>query len=172
MQYLPNAEVVITDPALYEDLGNSPLMYATEGSAAVDLRSDRDFVLYPGEQITVESGLRIWLKDPNYVGLVYARSGTGTKGLVLGNHTGVIDSDYQGQLYICLYNRHVPVHEHEYSDSDAYEAALEKVTWRVKRGDRVAQYLVTPVVHPNFTVVQEFSNATKRGEGGFGSTGK
>lgn len=110
-------------------------------------------VLQPGEQYMVSTGLRVWINKPGFAGFMFARSGTGSKGLVLGNGTGVIDSDYQGDLKMCLWNR-----------SD------EPIT--VAAGDRVAQLVIMPVMTGyDLEVVKEFEATTARGIGGFGSTG-
>jgi dUTP pyrophosphatase len=110
-------------------------------------------VLGPGEQAIVSTGLRVWIDKPGYAGFMFARSGMGVKGLVLGNGTGVIDSDYQGDLKMCLWNR-----------SD------EAIT--INAGDRVAQLVIMPVLTGyKMEVVESFETETERGTGGFGSTG-
>lgn len=130
---------------------------ATEGSAAIDLRAciDSDsIVLQPGESKLIGTGMALYIGDPNYVGLILPRSGLGhKKGIVLGNLVGVIDADYQGELKISLWNR----------SSEPYT---------IEAGERVAQYAIVPVVRPGFDVVEEFTDISGRGEGGFGSTGK
>lgn len=147
-----NVEVKILDPR-----AKLP-QYGTNGSAGADLRVvlDEPLLLQPGETALVGTGLAIFVKDPNYVGLVMPRSGLGhKKGIVLGNLTGVIDSDYHGELKISLWNRS--------KDGQAVE---------IQPGDAVAQYLVVPVVQVGFEVVEEFSDNTTRGSGGFGHTGR
>lgn len=147
-----NVEVKILDPR-----AKLP-QYGTNGSAGADLRVvlDEPLLLQPGETALVGTGLAIFVKDPNYVGLVMPRSGLGhKKGIVLGNLTGVIDSDYHGELKISLWNRS--------KDGQAVE---------IQPGDAVAQYLVVPVVQVGFEVVEEFSDNTTRGGGGFGHTGR
>lgn len=140
-------------------IGNDPLfplpVRSSEGAAGIDLRVciDEPFVLKAGEQHLFSTGIAIFLKDPAYVGLVVPRSGLGTKGIVLGNLVGVIDSDYQGEIGICLWNR-------------------SKEDRTINVGDRVAQYIVTAAIHPEFSFVTEFSGETERGAGGFGSTGQ
>lgn len=137
---------------------NNPAMCipkpATEGSAGVDLRANvaMPFTLKPGETKLVETGLAIHLDDTKYAAMILPRSGLGHKhGVVLGNLTGLIDSDYQGQLMVSLWNR-----------------STESFT--VNPGDRIAQMVIVPVMQPEFVVVDSFE-ATERGEGGFNSTG-
>ncbi len=127
---------------------------ATDGSAGVDLRANIDeaFTLQPGETKLVNTGLAIHLKDVGYAAAILPRSGLGHKhGVVLGNLTGLIDSDYQGELMVSLWNR-----------------STEAFT--VNPGDRIAQMIIVPVARPEFVVVDSFE-ATERGEGGFNSTG-
>ncbi len=110
-------------------------------------------VIHPGEQALVSTGLRVWINKPGYAGFMFARSGMGVRGLVLGNGTGVIDSDYQGDLKMCLWNR---------SDRPI----------RVDAGERVAQLVIMPVMTGyKMEVVDAFDAETERGTGGFGSTG-
>lgn len=139
----------------------------TLGSAGLDLRvflpvtevvegleyAAGNLQIQPGEQVMLDTGMSIWIRDPNYAGFMFARSGFGTKGLVLGNGTGVIDSDYQGPLKVCLWNR-------------------SKSAITINDGDRVAQLVILPVASGySITEVEEFDGATGRGAGGFGSTG-
>lgn len=130
---------------------------ATEMSAAVDLRlyvSDKkDIVLNPGETQLVGTGLKIHINNPGWGAFIFPRSGLGSKGLVLGNGTGVIDADYQGEIFVCLHNRD---HTRQFV---------------LKHGERIAQLVFLPVGEPYFTEVEEFA-ASVRGEGGFGSTGQ
>ena len=152
-------EVIVTDQRLLDPERGFGLPKAqTAGAAGLDLRAMLDetfpFIdLAPGQQMMVDTGLRVWIKDPGYAGFMFARSGLGVKGLVLGNGTGVIDADYQGPLKVCLWNR-----------GDDWV--------RIKTGDRVAQMVIMPVAS-GYTLkqVEEFSDATERGTGGFGSTG-
>lgn len=137
---------------------NNPNMYvptrATEGSAGVDLRANTSepFELKPGETKLVETGLAIHLDDVHVAAMILPRSGLGHKhGVVLGNLTGLIDSDYQGELMVSLWNR-----------------STEPFT--VNPGDRIAQMVIVPVMQPEFVVVDSFES-TERGEGGFNSTG-
>ncbi len=130
--------------------------YATDGSAGMDLRcmTEQVITLGPGESRKVPSGIAIYIQTPNICGKIIPRSGMGfNKGLVLGNLTGLIDSDYQGPLEIPLWNR---------SDTSI----------TLKPGDRVAQIVFMPVHRlGGYEVVEEFSSKTDRGEGGFGSSG-
>ena len=129
--------------------------YATNGAAGLDLRAciDAPLVLQPGDSQLVSSGMAIHLGDPAYAALVLPRSGLGAKnGIVLGNLVGLIDSDYQGPLMISVWNR-------------------GKTAFTIQPLDRVAQLVVVPVVQVQLEVVDEFE-ASDRGSGGFGSTGK
>ena len=130
--------------------------YATDGSAAIDLRAclKEQIGIQPGETVLVGSGIAINIKDPNIVGLIVPRSGLGIKkGIVLANTMGVIDSDYQGEIKIGLLNRS----QNQYT---------------VKPAERICQMLFMPVVKATLKLVQEFSNATLRGGGGLGHTGR
>jgi dUTP pyrophosphatase len=129
--------------------------YATEGSAGIDLRAciDAPLELKPGDTQLIPSGIAIYLQDPAYAAIVLPRSGLGHKhGIVLGNLVGLIDSDYQGQIFVSCWNR-------------------GQTTFTVEPGERVAQLVVVPVVQVEFDVVNEFV-ATERGAGGFGSSGR
>lgn len=128
--------------------------YATPGSAGLDLRAllDEPLVINPGETVLVRTGLAIHIGDPGYAALILPRSGLGhKKGIVLGNLVGLIDSDYQGELMLSIWNR----------SSEPYE---------VTPFERLAQLIVVPVVQPEFRIVESF-DASERGTGGFGSTG-
>ena len=128
--------------------------YATAGSAGLDLRAclDEEVVLQPGETFLVPTGLAIYLADPVYAAVLLPRSGLGHKhGIVLGNLVGLIDSDYQGELKVSLWNR----------GSEPFA---------VKPFERIAQMVVVPIVQARFKRVEEFVGSS-RGEGGFGSTG-
>ena len=128
--------------------------YATAGSAGLDLRAclDEEVVLQPGETFLVPTGLAIYLADPTYAAVLLPRSGLGHKhGIVLGNLVGLIDSDYQGELKVSLWNR----------GSEPFA---------VKPFERIAQMVVVPIVQAHFKRVEEFVGSS-RGEGGFGSTG-
>ena len=126
--------------------------YATKGAAAVDLRSMRTVEIFPGQCAQVGTGIAVHIKDDRYVGIVTPRSGVGSKGIVLKNLTGVIDSDYQGEIKLMLWNT---------SDK----------TVTVTEGSRVAQMMLMPVKRMDFNLVKEFREETVRGTGGFGSTG-
>ena len=130
--------------------------YATEGSAAVDLRAMIDegstLVLLPGERTLVPTGVAISPKAPNVVSIVAARSGLASKfGISLANGIGVIDSDYRGEISVALVN-------------------LGKEAFEIHRGDRIAQLFFLPVLAATFTAVEELDSTT-RGAGGFGHTG-
>ena len=129
--------------------------YATAGSAGLDLRAclQAPLTLAPGRWELVATGMAIHLKDPGCAALILPRSGLGHKhGIVLGNLVGLIDSDYQGQIFVSVWNRG---HEH----------------FTIQPMERVAQLVVVPVLQVAFNVVETF-DASERGEGGFGSTGK
>jgi len=129
--------------------------YATEGSAGMDLRAclDEAIELAAGETFLVPTGLSIYVADPNYAAMLLPRSGLGHKhGIVLGNLVGLIDSDYQGQLFVSCWNR-----------------GSERFT--VQPGERIAQMVIVPVVQADFEIVDEFDDS-ERGEGGFGHTGR
>jgi len=129
--------------------------YATPGSAGLDLRAclDAPVTLEPGQTSLVPTGLAIHIGDPGLAAIILPRSGLGHKhGIVLGNLVGLIDSDYQGQLMVSCWNR-------------------GSTTFVINPMERIAQLVLVPVVQAAFRVVEEF-NASDRGEGGFGSTGK
>jgi dUTP pyrophosphatase len=129
--------------------------YATPGSAGLDLRAalDAALELRPGDTTLVPTGLAIHLEDPGYAALVLPRSGLGHKhGIVLGNLVGLIDSDYQGQLMVSVWNR-------------------GSAAFVVEPLERIAQLVIVPVVQAEFDVVDAF-DASTRGDGGFGSSGR
>ena len=129
--------------------------YATTGSAGLDLRAclNEPLTLKPGETALVPTGLAIHVGDPGYAALILPRSGLGHKhGIVLGNLVGLIDSDYQGELMISTWNR-------------------GHTTFTLNPMERLAQLVIVPVVQAQFNIVDAFE-ASDRGAGGFGSTGK
>lgn len=129
--------------------------YATDGSAGLDLRACLDEHLHmdPGETHLIPTGISIHLDDPSLAAMLLPRSGLGHKhGIVLGNLVGLIDSDYQGQVYVSMWNR---------GDK----------AFTIEPGDRIAQMVLVPVVQAEFDIVDEFE-ASHRGAGGFGHTGK
>jgi len=148
-----NIQLKILDPRIGADI---PLPeYATAGSAGLDLRAclDAPVTLEPGQTILVPTGLAIHIGDPGLAAIILPRSGLGHKhGIVLGNLVGLIDSDYQGQLYVSVWNRS----QHAFT---------------IEIGERMAQLVFVPVVQAHFEVVDEF-HATERGTGCFGSTGR
>lgn len=146
-------EVKFSDAALYD----GELRRAKAGDAAIDLRSAFDVTIPPGETVSIKTGVSVHVDNPNACALVVPRSGLGGKqGLVLGNLVGVIDSGYQGEIICFAWNRN----ERETGKS------IE-----LKRGDRFAQLMFVPILVPTMKVVEQFTAATERGEGGFGSTG-
>jgi dUTP pyrophosphatase len=129
--------------------------YATDGSAGLDLRAclDETLVLAPGETQLIPTGISIHIDDPSLAAVILPRSGLGHKhGIVLGNLVGLIDSDYQGQLFVSCWNR----------GSDSFT---------INTGERIAQLVFVPVVQAQFDIVDEFESSA-RAEGGFGHTGR
>lgn len=149
---LRNIELKILDSRIGDSI---PLpTYTTSGSAGLDMRACIDEVLSvaPGETHLVPTGLAIHIEDPGLAAVLLPRSGLGHKhGLVLGNLTGLIDSDYQGQVFISCWNR-------------------GSKTYDIQPGERIAQMVFVPVEQVALKVVEEFSDS-ERGEGGFGHTG-
>jgi dUTP pyrophosphatase len=147
-------EVKILDPRLGKEI---PMpSYATSGSAGVDLRAclDAPLVVNPGETHLIPTGMAIHLDDPTLAAVILPRSGLGHKhGIVLGNLVGLIDSDYQGQLFVSVWNR-------------------GSTPFNMEIGERIAQLVVVPVVQVDFEIVEEFGPASTRGASGFGSTGR
>jgi dUTP pyrophosphatase len=138
--------------------------YATPGAAGVDLRAfiNEPITLRPGEVSVIPTGFALHIADPEIVGKVYPRSGLGIKaGLVLANGTGVIDSDYQGEIMVAAWNRNF----------ECWEQGPGDRTLTINPGDRIAQLVFERIVRPDFVLVSEFSNETSRGAGRFGSTG-
>ena len=128
--------------------------YATDGSAGMDLRAalDETTEIKPGETLLIPTGISIYVEDPNMAAIILPRSGLGHKhGIVLGNLVGLIDSDYQGQLFVSCWNR---------GDK----------SFSIEVGDRIAQLVIVPVIQTSFEVVDEFVS-TERGAGGFGHSG-
>lgn len=147
------AEIIYHDKRYGSEWGK--LDYATSGSAALDLRAcvASEVVINPGETYMVSSGISIHLKNPNFMMNLHPRSGLGAKqGIVLGNLTGIIDSDYTGEMGIPLWNR-------------------GKHPFTIEPGARVAQLIVVPIYHLDLIEVEEFSSSTERGAGGFGHSG-
>lgn len=129
--------------------------YATPGSAGLDLRAclEKPLQLAPGETQLIPTGIAIHIADPKLAAMILPRSGLGHKhGIVLGNLTGLIDSDYQGELLISCWNR----------STDHFT---------INPGERIAQLILVPVIQAEFEVVSEFADS-KRGAGGFGHSGR
>ena len=129
--------------------------YASEGSAGLDLRAciNDPVVINPGKTELIPTGISIFIKDPGYAGLILPRSGLGHKhGIVLGNLVGLIDSDYQGELFISTWNRGTS-------------------SFTINSLDRIAQLVIVPVSQATFNLVSDYTKSD-RGDGGFGSTGK
>ena len=143
-------DVRILDPRLKDN----PPHYATPGAAGLDLRAcvEVPVKLHPGDTQLIPTGIAIHLADPGLAALILPRSGLGHKhGIVLGNLTGLIDSDYQGEIFVSIWNR-------------------GRETFTINPLDRLAQMIVVPVLQVAFNIVDSFE-ASHRGAGGFGSTG-
>ncbi len=146
-------QIRILDPRLGKEF---PLPdYATPGSAGMDLRAmlPEPLALAPGATELIPTGLAMHIGDPGLAAMILPRSGLGHKhGIVLGNLVGLIDSDYQGQVFVSCWNR-------------------GGAPFRIEVGERIAQLVLVPVVHGRFEIVDDF-DATARGAGGFGSSGR
>ena len=148
---MKSIDIKILDPRLRGQLPQ----YATPGSAGLDLRAclDSPLTLQPGQTELIPAGMAIHIADPGLAAVILPRSGLGHKhGIVLGNLVGLIDSDYQGQLFVSTWNR-------------------GNTAFTINPMDRLAQLVVVPVVQVGFNVVDEFASSD-RGAGGFGSTGQ
>jgi len=137
-------------------LGNEFPMpdYATQGSAGLDLCAciDEDLIINPNSTVLMSAGFAIYIADKSFAAMLLPRSGLGHKhGIVLGNLTGLIDSDYQGEIFVSCWNR-------------------GDVPFTIQPGDRIAQMIIVPVAQPHFEFVDSFDE-TIRGTGGFGHTG-
>ncbi|MBP4048767.1 dUTP diphosphatase [Chromobacterium violaceum] len=144
-------DVKILDARLRDNLP----AYATAGSAGLDLRAatEETMTIQPGETQLVPTGIAIHLNDPGLAAMLLPRSGLGHKhGIVLGNLVGLIDSDYQGQMFVSVWNR-------------------GQQPFRLEPMERIAQMVIVPVVQASFNIVDDF-DASDRGTGGFGSTGR
>ncbi len=152
-QPLKNIQLKVLDARLGTTI---PLPeYATAGAAGLDLRAciEQDLELQANETLLIPTGLAIHIADPNLAAVILPRSGLGHKhGIVLGNLVGLIDADYQGQVFISCWNR-------------------SSNTFKISVGERIAQLVFVPVVQVNFELVQEF-DVSERGTGGFGHTGR
>lgn len=149
----PKIETKIMNPLIGSSIPTPD--YATSGSAALDLRAclDQPLTVLSGETALIPSGIAISINDPGLVALLLPRSGLGIKhGIVLANTVGVIDSDYQGEIGIGIVNRGT-------------------VSYTIEPGERICQMMFVPVTQVALDIVENFSKATDRGEGGFGSTG-
>lgn len=151
---MSNSELSVQIKILHPLMADQLPQYATPGSAGLDLRAciEKSVTLQPGECYLVPTGLAVYLADPKYAAMILPRSGLGHKnGIVLGNLVGLIDSDYQGELKVSLWNR------------SQQEFVIDPLA-------RIAQMIIVPVMQAAFTVVDGFVQSD-RGEGGFGSTG-
>lgn len=148
---MKNVDLKILDSRVKDQLPS----YATPGSAGLDLRAciDETLTIAPGKTHLIPTGIAIHIADSNYAALILPRSGLGHKhGIVLGNLVGVVDSDYQGQIFISCWNR-------------------GQETFELHPMERIAQLVVVPVTQVNFNVVDDFRQS-RRGKDGFGSTGQ
>lgn len=148
---MQNVQVIIRDPRLKDSF----LSQGSADSAGYDLRAslEQPVVIMPGEVELIDTGLSVYIGDPNIAATILPRSGLGHKnGIVLGNLVGLIDADYQGNLMMSVWNR---------SDRP----------YTIDPLDRVAQLVFLPVIKPTFNVVESFNEASVRGEGGFGHSG-
>jgi dUTP pyrophosphatase len=143
------AEIQFFDPRAEE---RGAPQYATEGSAGLDLRSCDTCSLRPGDSWSFPLGFGVHIKDPTICAIIMPRSGLAVRGIMPANVLGLIDSDYQGELIVHLKNH-------------------SNAAYLVQNGDRIAQLVFMPVFQAQFTIVDDWSVRTKRGEGGFGSTG-
>lgn len=148
---MKKVDVKILDARLHEH----PPAYGTPGSAGIDLRAciEHNMTIEPGQCELIPSGIAMHIGDPHFAAMILPRSGLGHKhGIVLGNLVGLIDSDYQGQIFVSLWNRgHTP--------------------FTLLPLERMAQLVIVPVMQMEFNIVEEFP-LSQRGMGGFGSTGK
>jgi len=146
-----SVDVKILDSRLHENMPG----YATPGSAGIDLRAciNHNMVIQPKQCELIPSGIALHLENPGYAAMILPRSGLGHKhGIVLGNLVGLIDSDYQGQIFVSLWNR-------------------SQIPFTLMPMERMAQLVIVPVMHAKFNIVTEFPPSL-RGASGFGSTGK
>ena len=151
-----SVQVKILNPKIGQDPAFPLPTRATDGSAGIDLRAciDAPITIKAGETKLIGTGLSIYIANPNYAGIILPRSGLGHKhGIVLGNLVGLIDADYQGELMVSVWNR---------STTD----------FVLEPAERMAQYVVVPVARPSFEIVDEFTDVSARGAGGFGSSGR
>ena len=150
---MPKIKLKILDPRIGAEF---PVpQYATVGAAGMDLRAciDASLTLAPGATALISTGIAVHIEDPGLAAVLLPRSGLGHKhGIVLGNLVGLIDSDYQGPLMVSCWNRGT-------------------AAFAIEPGERIAQMVIVPVVQVEFDVVAEF-DATTRGAGGFGHSGR
>lgn len=153
---MKSVQVKVLNQKIINDAAFALPTRATDGSAGIDLRAciDAPLTIRAGSTHLVGTGLAIYIDNPDYAGMILPRSGLGHKhGIVLGNLVGLIDADYQGELMVSIWNR---------SDTD----------FVLEPAERMAQYVIVPVVRPEFEVVTEFSEQSARGAGGFGHSGR
>lgn len=149
-------QIKVLNPKIGQDPRFPLPTRATDGSAGIDLRAciDEAITIKANESKLIGTGLAIYIADVNYAGLILPRSGLGHKhGIVLGNLVGLIDADYQGELMVSVWNR---------SETD----------FILQPAERMAQYVVVPIARPEFTLVDNFTETSERGAGGFGHSGR
>lgn len=165
-----------TQPVIEVEMlrGEFYLEHATDGSSGFDVRACIDApikLVRGGRSVLIPTGFKMHIGDPNFTALIVPRSGNGHKrGLVMGNTIAVIDSDYQGEWFISAWARpnratHEPTNPKDFENEDGAHFIT------INPGDRIAQILFVPVIHPVFSVVDKLSTQTDRGAGGFSSTG-
>ncbi len=152
-----NIDLKIISPLIGSNDGQIPLPnYATDMSAGLDLRAciEQDLIILPNETKLINTGIAIFINDPKIAMTLLPRSGLGHKhGIVLGNLIGLIDSDYQNEIFISCWNR-------------------GNTEYTIKPGERICQAVFIPIIQIEFKLVTEFTETTARGLGGFGHTGK
>lgn len=153
---LPAEVIVMADSREHytDEQGNTSLRYGSPDAAAFDLRANvsEPLCIPAGGCLRVGTGLKIWIRDPNFAGNIIPRSGLGNRGIVVGNLHGLIDADYQGELLVSVWNR---------GRQDFY----------LNPGERFAQYFISPVYRLEPMFVEEFTGTSVRGEDGFGASG-
>ncbi len=129
--------------------------YMTKGSSGLDIKAylEKEIILHPSKIKLIPTGIKIFIEDKNITGIIFPRSGLGHKnGIILGNTNGIIDSDYQGEIMISLWNR-------------------SNISFKIKNKSRIAQIIFFPIKKINFDIVKKFNKKTKRNKFGFGHTG-
>lgn len=165
-------ELKILDKKFYKE--RDLPTYATDGSGAIDLIATETVILYPQEIKTIHTGIAISMVRNHYsmyddpsrsiAAIILPRSSTGRSGLMLSNTIGLIDQDYQGELLVSAWNRNN-------ASATLWNIHECRDVIEIEKGERFAQLMFVPIFTPQFSVVENFTNTTERGDGGFGSTG-